>query len=247
VGILDGKVAVITGAGSGMGKATAKIFAREGAKLIICDVSGAEEQTAAEIGGSDVVVLRCDVSKEDQVEATIATAVAKYGRLDSMLNVAGIGVGGTLESFEEAELDRIFSINFKGVFFGSKHAVRAMKGTGGGTILNWASLAGLIPGIGTVGYGASKASVIHLTKTIAVEYGAANIRANALCPGVITTEGMGAASAATTPGKASRNPLGRAGTPEDAGELAAFLASDKATYLSGVIIPLDGGWSCKMA
>ena len=246
MGLLDGKVAVVTGAGSGMGKATAKIFAREGARLVVSDVSGAEEQTAAEIDG-EVEVRHCDVASEDQVEALVGAAVATYGRLDAMLNVAGIGVGGTLVSFEEAELDRIFSINFKGVFFGSKHAVRAMKDTGGGTVTNWSSLSGLIPGAGTAGYGASKASVIHLTKTIAVEYGPSNIRANALCPGVITTEGMGAASAAKTPGKASRNPLGRAGSPDDAGELAAFLASDKATYLNGVVIPLDGGWSCTMA
>ena len=246
MGILDGKVAVVTGAGSGMGKATARIFAREGARLVISDVSGAEEQTAAEIGG-DVVVRRCDVSDESQVEALVAAAVSTYGRIDAMLNVAGIGVGGMLVSFEEADLDRIFGINFKGVFFGSKHAVRAMKDTGGGTITNWASLAGMIPAPGTIGYGASKASVIHITKAIAVEYGPSNIRANALCPGVITTEGMGAASAAKTPGKAMLNPLGRAGTPEDAADLAAFLASDKATYLNGVIIPLDGGWSCKLA
>jgi NAD(P)-dependent dehydrogenase (short-subunit alcohol dehydrogenase family) len=246
MGLLDGKVAVVTGAGSGMGKATAKIFAREGARLVISDVTGAEEQTAAEIGG-DVIVRHCDVSKEDQVEALIAAAISKHGRIDSMLNVAGIGVGGMLVSFEEAELDRIFGINFKGVFFGSKHAVRAMKDSGGGTIINWSSLSGLVPARGTVGYGASKASVIHLTKQVAVEYGPANIRANALCPGTIITEGMGSASAATNPEKQKRNPLGRAGKPEDAGELAAFLASDKATYLNGVIIPLDGGWSCTMA
>jgi NAD(P)-dependent dehydrogenase (short-subunit alcohol dehydrogenase family) len=140
MGLLDGKVTVVTGAGSGMGKATARIFAQEGARLVISDISGAEEQTAKEIGG-DVVVRRCDVSNEAQVEALVATAVSTYGRLDSMLNVAGIGIGGMLESFEEAELDRVFSINFKGVFFGSKHAVRAMKLTGGGTIINWASLA----------------------------------------------------------------------------------------------------------
>jgi NAD(P)-dependent dehydrogenase (short-subunit alcohol dehydrogenase family) len=246
MGILDGKVAVITGAGSGMGKATAKIFASEGARLVISDVSGAEEQTAKEIG-RDVVVRRCDVSDESQVEVLVAAAVSTYGRIDAMLNVAGIGVGGMLVTLEEADLDRIYNVNFKGVFFGSKHAVRAMKDTGGGTITNWASLAGMIPAPGTIGYGTMKAGVIHLTRAIAVEHGPSNIRANASCPGVITTEGMGAASAAKTPDKASRNPLGRAGTPEDAADLAAFLSSDKATYLNGVVIPLDGGWSCKLA
>jgi len=245
VGILDGKVAVITGAGSGMGKAAAKVFAEEGARIAICDVSGAEEQTAHDIGG-DVLVRKCDVSDESQIEALIAAAVARFGRVDAMLNVAGIGVGGDLLTLDVADLDRLFNINFKGVLFGSRQAVRVMKDSGGGTITNWASLAGLIPPPGTVAYGAMKAAVIHLTKSIAVEHGPLNIRANALCPGVITTEGMGAASAATTPGKALRNPLGRAGSPKDAADLAAFLASDKATYLNGVIIPLDGGWSCML-
>jgi NAD(P)-dependent dehydrogenase (short-subunit alcohol dehydrogenase family) len=246
MGLLDGKVAVITGAGSGMGKATAKIFAREGAKLVISDRSGAEQQTAAEIDG-EVVVRSCDVSDEDQVAALVAAAVSTYGRLDAMLNVAGIGVGGRLDDLDEAELDRVFGINFKGVVFGCKHAVRAMRDNGGGAIINWSSLSGMIPAPGAVAYATSKAGVIHLTKAIAVEYGPANIRANALCPGVIPTEGMGAASMAKTPSKQTRNPLGRAGKPEDAGELAAFLASDRANYLSGVIIPLDGGWSCTMA
>jgi NAD(P)-dependent dehydrogenase (short-subunit alcohol dehydrogenase family) len=246
MGLLDGKVAVITGAGSGMGKAAAKIFAREGARLVISDVSGAEQQTAADIDG-DVVARACNVADEDQVAALVAAAVSTYGRLDAMLNVAGIGVSGRLDDLEESELDRVFSINFKGVVFGCKHAVLAMKNNGGGTIINWSSLSGMIPAPGAVAYATSKAGVVHLTKAIAVEYGPANIRANALCPGVIPTEGMGAASMAKTPTKALRNPLGRAGKPEDAGELAAFLASDRANYLNGVIIPLDGGWSCTMA
>jgi len=247
MGLLDGKVAVITGAGSGMGKASAKIFAREGARLVISDVSGAEQQTAADIGGGDVLAMACNVAHEDQVAALVAAAVARYGRLDAMLNVAGIGVGGRLDDLEESELDRVFDINFKGVVFGCKHAVNAMKNNGGGTIINWSSLSGMIPAPGAVAYATSKAGVVHLTKAIAVEYGPFNIRANALCPGVIPTEGMGAASMAKTPTKQTRNPLGRAGKPEDAGELAAFLASDRADYLSGVIIPLDGGWSCTMA
>ena len=245
MGLLDGKVAVITGAGSGMGKASAKIFAAEGARVVLADISGAEEQTAKDIGGS-AIARSCNVGVEREVIALIQTAVSTYGRLDAILNVAGIGEGGLLADFEEAQLDRIFDINFKGVFFGSKHAIRAMRDSGGGTILNWASLAGLVPSYGGGGYGAIKAGVIQLTKSIAAEYGHANIRANALCPGVISTEGMGAASAASTPGKGSRCPLGRPGRSEDAGELAAFLASDKANYISGAAIPLDGGWSCKM-
>lgn len=245
MGLLDGKVAVITGAGSGMGKASAKIFAAEGARVILADISGAEEQTASDIGPA-AIARRCNVGVEDEVIALIETAVSTYGKLDSILNVAGIGEGGMLADFTEAQFDRIIGVNFKGVFFGCKHAVRAMKDNGGGTILNWSSLAGLVPTYGASGYGAIKSGLIQLTKSIAAEYGYANIRANALCPGVISTEGMGAASAANTPDKGSRCPLGRPGTSEDAGNLAAFLASDKANYISGAAIPLDGGWSCKM-
>lgn len=246
MGLLDGKVAVVTGAGSGMGKASAQIFAREGARLVISDISGAEEQTAAGIDG-EVVARHCDVSKEDQVSALIATAVEKFGRLDALLNVGGISFGGLIESVEEPDFDRVIDVNLKGVFWGTKYAVRAMKETGGGSIVNWSSLAGLVPSFGANVYSASKAAVVQLTKSTAVEYGPHNIRANAICPGMIATEGMGAMALKHDPGKAARNPLGRAGTSEDAGELAAFLASDRASYLNGVIIPLDGGWGIKLA
>lgn len=246
MGLLDGKVAVVTGAGSGMGKASAQIFAREGARLVISDISGAEEQTAAGIDG-EVVARRCDVSKEDQVAALIATAVEKFGRVDALLNVGGISFGGLIESVEEPDFDRVIDVNLKGVFWGTKYAVRAMKENGGGSIVNWSSLAGLVPSFGANVYSASKAAVVQLTKSTAVEYGPHNIRANAICPGMIATEGMGAMALKHDPGKAARNPLGRAGTSEDAGELAAFLASDRASYLNGVIIPLDGGWGIKLA
>lgn len=246
MGLLDGKIAVITGAGSGMGKASARIFAREGARLVISDVSGAEAQTAAEIGG-DVVAMHCDVSKEAEVVALIARAVKEYGRIDSLLNVGGVAGGGLIETVEEAEVDRMMNVNFKGVFFGTKHAVKAMKETGGGTIINWSSLAGLVPSPYAQVYSASKAAVAQLTKSTAVENGPFNIRANAICPGLIVTEGMGSAALAADPNKPGRNPLGRAGTADDAGELAAFLASDRASYLNGVVIPLDGGWGIKLA
>lgn len=246
MGLLEGKVAVVTGAGSGMGKASARIFAREGAKLVISDVSGAQDQTAAEIGG-DVAAMHCDVSNEEQVIALIERAVKTYGRLDAILNVGGVAGGGPIETIEEAEVDRIMNVNFKGVFWGTKHAVRAMKDSGGGSIINWSSLAGLVPSPYAQVYSASKAAVAQLTKSTAVECGPFNIRANAICPGLIVTEGMGSQALASDPTKATRNPLGRSGTADDAGELAAFLASDRAGYLNGVIIPLDGGWGIKLA
>lgn len=246
MGLLEGKVAVVTGAGSGMGKASARIFAREGARLVISDVSGAQDQTAAEIGG-DVAAMHCDVSNEEQVIALVARAVKTFGRLDAILNVGGVAGGGPIETIEEAEVDRIMNVNFKGVFWGTKHAVRAMKDNGGGSIINWSSLAGLVPSPYAQVYSASKAAVAQLTKSTAVECGAFNIRANAICPGLIVTEGMGSQALASDPTKATRNPLGRSGTADDAGELAAFLASDRAGYLNGVIIPLDGGWGIKLA
>lgn len=245
MGQLEGKVAVVTAAGSGMGKASAKIFAREGAKVIVSDVSGAEEETGAEIGG-DVVVMRCDVSDEAQVAALVDAAVSKFGRLDAMLNVAAIPHGAMIESLEEGPYDRAMDVMLKGVFWGAKHAVRAMKGKGGGTIINWSSVAGIMPTFGGSAYSAAKAGVIQLTKSIAVEYGPHNIRANAICPGMIPTA-MGNLALKSRPEFGTVNPLGRPGTAEDAGELAAFLASDRANYLNGVIIPLDGGWTCKLA
>jgi NAD(P)-dependent dehydrogenase (short-subunit alcohol dehydrogenase family) len=246
MGSLEGKVAVITGAGSGMAKASAKIFAREGAKLVISDISGAEAQTAEEIGG-DVVAMRCDISDESQVAALIDKAVSKFGRLDAMLNVGGMANGAMIESVDEASLDRIIAVNMKGVFWGVKHAVRAMKDNGGGAIINWSSLVGLIPIPGCSAYSMTKASVALLTKSTAIEYGPHNIRCNAMAPGMILTEGMGRAGMDADPSRAMRNPLRRPGAPEDAGELAAFLASDRAGYINGVIIPLDGGWGAMLA
>jgi NAD(P)-dependent dehydrogenase (short-subunit alcohol dehydrogenase family) len=244
LGFLDGKVAVVTAAGSGMGRASAIIMAREGAKVIVSDISGKQEETAAEIGGA-AIAMPCDVSKEDQVEALIKAAVSKFGRLDAMLNVAGLPAGGKVEAIENSDFDAMFNVSLKGAFWGAKHAIRAMKDSGGGAIVNWSSLSGLIATYGASTYSAAKAGVVMLTKSICVEAGPYNIRANAICPGMILTE-MGRAGHAMDPTIATRNPLGRPGEAEEAGELAAFLASDRASYISGAIIPVDGGWSCKL-
>jgi len=246
MGILEGKVAVVTGAGSGMGKATAKILAREGAKVVLSDISGAQDQTAADIG-ENAIATHCDISDEAQIAALIDLAVSKFGKLDAMLNVAGIGVGCPIEMLEEKDLDVMLKINLKGMFFGTKHAVRAMKNSGGGAIVNWSSLAGLIPSPGSGAYAMAKAGVAMMTKSFAVECGKYNIRTNAVCPGLILTEGMGQLAAKHTPEKLTVNPLGRGGQSEEVGELAAFLVSDKAAYINGVLIPVDGGWGCLLA
>jgi NAD(P)-dependent dehydrogenase (short-subunit alcohol dehydrogenase family) len=246
MGFLEGKVAVVTGAGSGMGKATAQVMAREGAIIVACDISGAQNQTVAELGGK-AIAAQCDVADEAQVSAAIDLAVAKFGRVDAMLNVAGIGSGGPIEKLEAADLKHMLDVNLMGMFFGAKHAVRAMKETGGGAIVNWSSLAGLIPSPNSGAYAISKAAVVMMTQSFAVEAGKYKIRSNAICPGVILTEGMGLPVLKINPQRALGNPLGRAGLPEEAGELAAFLVSDRGSFINGALIPLDGGWSCMLA
>src|SRR5262249_49701285 len=142
MGLLDGKVAVITGAGSGMGKASVKIFVREGARVVAGDISGAEQDTAAEVG-EGVLPVRCDVTQEDQVEAMIAAAIGTFGRVDAVLNVAGIADGCMLGDLSMELYDRIMDVDLRGVLLGMKHGIRAMLMSGGGSIVNWSSIGGL--------------------------------------------------------------------------------------------------------
>jgi NAD(P)-dependent dehydrogenase (short-subunit alcohol dehydrogenase family) len=245
MGELDGKVAVITGAGSGMGKSSARIFVREGAQVVAGDISGAEKETAAELGDA-VVPFHCDVSIEDDVAAMIAEAVKVFGRVDAMLNVAGVGAGGPLADLDMADYDRVLDVDLRGVLHGTKHAIRAMQDRGG-SIINWSSLAGLNASPMSAVYSTAKAGVVAVTKATALEYGPAGIRANVICPGVILTEIMGAGWQTFAPELAEKAALGRAGRSEEVAELASFLASDRASYLSGCVIPADGGWSCQLA
>ncbi len=245
MGILDGKVAVITGAGSGMGKASVRVFVREGAKVVAGDISGAEQDTAAEVGAG-VLPVHCDVTKEADVEAMVATAVEKFGRLDAMLNVAGIADGCMIGDVTMELYDKIMDVDLRGVLFGMKYGVGVLLKSGGGSIVNWSSVGGLNASLGTSVYCAAKAGVIAVTKVGAVEYGAQGIRVNAICPGFILTEIMGAAGA-NIPGIKEKAALNRAGLPHEVAEVGAFLASDRASFVSGAIIPVDGGWSAKLA
>jgi NAD(P)-dependent dehydrogenase (short-subunit alcohol dehydrogenase family) len=246
MGLLDGKVAVITGAGSGMAKASVKVFVREGAKVIAADVSGGEKDTAAEVG-EGVVPVHCDVTNEADVEAAIQAAIDEFGGLDAVCNVAGIAEGVMLTDVTMEHYDRTMDIDLRGVLFGVKHGARAMIASGnGGAIINWSSIGGLNASPATSIYAAAKAGVISLTKSAAVECGPAGIRVNAICPGFVKTEGMGA-SLDRYPPAAENTPMKRLGRAEDAAELAAFLASDRATFISGAVIPVDGARSVLIA
>ena len=246
MGELDGKVAVITGAGSGMGRATARVFVREGASVLAADISGRQDETAAELGNA-VVPFKCDVSNEADVEAMFAAAVEAFGRVDAVLNVAGIGGFGMVADLGVDEYERVLGVNLKGVLLGTKHAIRTMLPTGGGAIVNWSSIGGLGASPGTGAYSISKAGVISLTKAAAVEYGSQGIRANAVCPGFVETELTGGpGSGARFPQLLEASALKRAGQPEEVAELASFLVSDRAAFITGAIIPIDGGTTAKI-
>ena len=183
MGLLDGKVAVITGAGSGMAKASVKLFVAEGAQVVAADISGAEKDTASEVGGG-VLAVHCDVTKEPDIEAMIRAAVDEFGRLDAVLNVAGIADGMPLTDVTMEQYDRMMDIDLRGVFLGLKHGIRTMLECGnGGAIVNWSSIGGLNSSPYTSVYGAAKAGVVSLTKTAALEYGAKGVpRATACVP-----------------------------------------------------------------
>jgi NAD(P)-dependent dehydrogenase (short-subunit alcohol dehydrogenase family) len=242
MGELDGKVAVITGAGSGMARASTEVFVREGARVLAVDITGREEETAKQIGDA-VVPFRCDVSDEAQVEKMFAAALETFGQVDAVLNVAGIAGAQPLADVTMEEYDRIMNVDLRGVLLGTKHGIRAMLPNGGGAIVNWSSTGGLNGStMPTTVYSAAKAGVIAVTKQAAIEYGTQGIRANTICPGFVETEMSGGKGAAERfPMLVQGTALKRGGQPEEVAELAAFLASDRAGFITGAVIPIDGG------
>jgi len=244
---LEGKVAVITGAGSGMGRAATQVFVREGAQVLAADISGGQDDTAAALGDA-VSAFQVDVTQEDSVEAMFAAAVERFGRVDAVLNVAGIGAASPLAETTVEDYERVMAVNLKGVMLGTKHGIRTMLPTGGGAILNWSSTGGMNGSrLPTSVYSAAKAGVISFTKAAAIEYGTQGIRANAICPGFIETEMSGGKGAAERfPALVKGSALRRGGQPEEVAELASFLASDRATFMTGAVIPIDGGSTCSL-
>jgi NAD(P)-dependent dehydrogenase (short-subunit alcohol dehydrogenase family) len=246
VGMLQGKVAVITGAGSGIGKAAVKVFAREGAKVLAVDFSGSET-AVAEAMGPAVAPFHADVSQENQIEAMYAEAARIFGRVDAVLNNAGTqGVRQPDVTLEEYE--RMTAVNLRGVLLSCKHAVRTMTPTGGGSIINVSSVGAIsAEEAAPIEYVAAKGGVHALSRSFAVIYAKQGIRVNVVAPGFTLTELSRQASPEILRHMAAKSAMGRAGEAHEPAEVAAFLASDRASYVTGVIIPVDGGWSARLA
>jgi NAD(P)-dependent dehydrogenase (short-subunit alcohol dehydrogenase family) len=248
--LLEGKVAVITGGGSGIGRATAIAFAREGARVVIGNRNvAAGEATVAAIraAGGECRFVRTDVTVAAEVERLVETAVAAHGKLDCMFNNAGINLAGAVTEVSEEDWDRCIDTNLKSVFLGSKYALPHLIRNGGGTIVNDSSNAGLIGRPNDPVYCASKHGIIGLTKSMALRHGPQNVRVNAICPGPIESQMMvDGREAMGDAGKfdrmaASQTALKRIAPAEEVGELVVFLASDAARNITGAAIPIDGG------
>ncbi|HUE09132.1 MAG TPA: SDR family oxidoreductase [Acidimicrobiales bacterium] len=255
--MLNDKVALITGAGSGVGRASARRFAEEGARVVCVDIDlDRAKETVAEIegAGGTAVAERCDVAEDADVAGVISSAVQRFGRLDIMFNNVGIPtprLGMIFEDHSLEDFERLSSVNFRGVFLGCKHAVLRFKEQGkGGVILNTGSVAGLVGWGGTV-YGATKGAVHQLTKAVAVEVAPFGIRINAICPAGMPYTGFMAAGGMEVSGDdldavaahtGSMHPLGRPITAEDCAEAAVYLCSDAAANVTGVLFPIDGGY-----
>jgi NAD(P)-dependent dehydrogenase (short-subunit alcohol dehydrogenase family) len=250
---LANKVALITGGASGIGEGTVRLFAREGASVVIADILDDNGARLAGELGARAAYVHTDVSREADVQGAVAETVRRFGRLDCIFNNAGFGgVGGRVEAIDIAGFDQTIGVLLRGVLLGMKHAAPVMKRQGGGSIISTASVAGLTAGFGPHVYSAAKAAVIQLTKTVAMELGEHNIRVNCICPGAIATPifgkglGMSAEQAeAIVPQMKgileNVQPIKRSGLPEDIAHAALWLASDDATFVNGHALVVDGG------
>lgn len=247
--LLDGKVALITGAGSGIGRASALTFAREGAKVIVADIvveGGEETVQLVQNAGGEASFIKVDVSKAADVEAMINKAVETYGRIDCAHNNAGIeGQLAPTDEYSEEMFNRVLAINLAGVWLCMKYEIPHMLKQASGAIVNTASGAGLVGVAGMSAYVASKHGVVGLTKTAALEYAKSGIRVNAVCPGLIQTpmvERLTNAQPQLAEALVAAEPIGRTGRPEEIAESVVWLCSDAASFVTGHAMSVDGGY-----
>jgi NAD(P)-dependent dehydrogenase (short-subunit alcohol dehydrogenase family) len=245
---LEGKVALITGAASGMGASMAQIFAAEGAKVVVADMLEDEgRRVVSDITRANgaAIFRRLDVSSEPEWKATVDAAIAEYGRLDILVNDAGLSGSAVEDLFDTAAWDRLMAVNARGVFLGMKFAIPIMKAQGGGSIVNISSISGITGQHGLhVAYNASKGAVRTLTKAAAVQHGADNIRVNSVHPGLMPPmRSSGRTADPEVRAKMLRQvPMGRAGRVEEVANAVLFLASDEASYITGAELWVDGGY-----
>jgi NAD(P)-dependent dehydrogenase (short-subunit alcohol dehydrogenase family) len=245
---LSGKTAAVTGAGSGIGRAIAELFARQGARVAVLDVdetgSGQTVQAISRAGGAAEAIY-CDVSRADQV----AAAFGRIGRLQILVNNAGIAHIGTVETTAEADLDRLYAVNVKGVHLCTRAALPLLLAAGGGVILNMASIAGLVGIADRFAYSMTKGAVLAMTRSVALDYMKRGIRCNAICPARVHTPFVDGYLAKNYPGREAEmfrvlseyQPIGRMATPEEVAAMALYLCSDEAAFITGQAFPIDGG------
>ncbi len=248
-GTLQHKVALVTGGGSGIGRATSLAFARENANVVVADVNvegGEETVSAIKEAGGESVFVHADVARAAEVEAMVNQTIQVYGRLDCAFNNAGVSGGrGLIHEYSEEDWDRVIGINLKGVWLCMKYEIIQMLEQGGGAIVNTASVMGLVGGSRSPSYGAAKHGVVGLTKTAAVGYAQSGIRVNAVCPGYIRTPLLEQGVLRDPGGEApivARHPIGRLGRPEEIAETVVWLCSDAASFVTGHAMPVDGGY-----
>jgi NAD(P)-dependent dehydrogenase (short-subunit alcohol dehydrogenase family) len=249
MGLLQGKVALVTGGASGIGAATVRRFVREGARVLIVDLQDALGESLAEELGAATLYQHADVSREADVQAAVDRGVDEFGRLDVCFNNAGFGgVAGPIAEIPAAEFDATVGVLLRGVFLGMKHAARVMLPRRAGSIVSTASVAGLQAGYGPHVYSACKAAVVQLTRSVAMELGESGVRVNCICPGGIATPlltrafgGVPGAEDLLKTVLANAQPIRRAGMPDDIAEAALFLASDASSFVNGHALVVDGG------
>lgn len=244
---LADKVAIITGGGSGIGKAIAMAFVREGAKVVIAGRDSKKLDRAALEIGADCLTVSADVSNADSVKKLVSATLDRFRRINVLVNNAAVLLPGTAESLSEEDFDQTFAINVKGLWFMSRAVLPHMRAAGGGSIVNIASVLSLVGARNRVAYAASKGAVMAMTKAMALDHAAENIRVNSIASGIVETEMVARFSTDENARKQriAMHPMGRFGQPEEIASAAVFLASDESGWTTGSVITIDGGYSAQ--